>query len=240
MTHRRAPARVDWDTHAGAGVRPPHQGHPRDEAHAAELREARRRIIEAGDVARRHLARDIHDGAQQQLVAAVISLQVAQRKWQTDRDRSKQLLDSALAQAEAGLESLRELVAGIHPPILTHLGLTAAIEALAAKLPIPVRLDLIDRRLAPEVETSVYYFVSEGLTNTIKHAHASSAGVRVAVADHHLEVEVSDDGVGGVTMAATGSGLIGLADRIGALGGELGVTSAAGGGTMLHARIPLD
>jgi signal transduction histidine kinase len=208
--------------------------------YSAELRDSRRRIVEAGDVARRHLARDIHDGAQQHLVAAVISLQTAQRKWSTEPERSKQLLDDSLVQAEAGLDALRELVAGIYPPILTHLGLAAAIEALAAKLPIPVGLDLTDQRLPPRIEMSVYYFVSEGLTNIIKHAHASSAAVRVVVVGRRLEVEVHDDGVGGASMVTDGSGLLGLADRIGVLGGELGVTSAPGGGTMLRAGVPLD
>jgi signal transduction histidine kinase len=204
----------------------------------AELRTSRR-ILEAADAARRRLARDIHDGAQQQLVAAVINLQLAQQKFPSDPPRAKQLLDSGLAQAEAGIGALRDMVAGIHPPILTHLGLNAAIEALATGLPVPVSLVLSEQRLPQSLEASVYFFVSEALTNVVKHAEASNATVVVASADARLVVEVSDDGIGGATLAGGGSGLMGLEDRVKALDGALTISSAKGAGTLLRAVIPL-
>ncbi|MCW3065916.1 MAG: domain S-box protein [Solirubrobacterales bacterium] len=212
---------------------------PDADRHAEELRTAQRRLIEAGDTARRQLARDLHDGAQQQLVASVISLQMAQRKWSADMPRAKELVDKALAQAESGLATLRDLVAGIHPPVLTHLGLRPAIETLAARYPIPVRLDLLDERLPPPIEASVYYFVSEGLTNTIKYANASEAAVRIAIEGGLLVVEVRDDGVGAADATRGGGGLMGLADRVSALGGDFGIASEAGAGTSLRAEIPL-
>jgi signal transduction histidine kinase len=206
---------------------------------ATEEQRARRRIIEAGDTARRHLARDLHDGAQQQLVMAVMNLQLAQRKLESDQPESRTLLDTALEQAEAGLNTLRQLVAGIHPAILTHLGLGAAVKALAGRAPLPVRLDLLDQRLEPAVEASVYFFVSEALTNVIKHARASQAAVLISADHGKLVVEVADDGTGGADIAADGVGLPGLADRIGALGGKLTIASPAGQGTTLRAEIPL-
>jgi signal transduction histidine kinase len=207
--------------------------------HAAELRSAQRRLIEAGDAARQRLSRDIHDGPQQQFVAAIIGLQLAQRKWESDPERARQHLDSARTQAESGLSALRDLVVGIHPPVLTHLGLAPAVQAVVAQLPIPVDLDVTDTRLPPPIETTVYYFISEALTNTIKHADASAASIRVAVEDGHVFVDVHDDGIGGATVSGVGTGLLGLADRIGGLDGAFGVTSLPGAGTTLHAEIPV-
>jgi signal transduction histidine kinase len=200
---------------------------------------AARRILETGDLARRRLARDLHDGAQQQLIAAVTNLQLAQQKWDSDPARSRAHLDAGVEQVELGRTTLRELVAGIHPPILTHLGLVAAVEALIASLPVPVSLDLTDQRFARSLEASVYFFVSEALTNMVKHARATRASVRVAVADGGLIVEVIDDGVGGANVIDGGTGLMGLVDRIAALDGELTVTSPAHVGTTLLAEIPL-
>jgi signal transduction histidine kinase len=216
---------------------------PRDEEfadrHAAELREARRRIIDAGDAARGRLGRDLHDGAQQQLITAVINLQRAQRLWSSDPDRAKELLDAGLERAESGLQALRELAAGIHPPILTHLGLSAAVEALAARMPFPVSLELPVNRLPPALEASVYFFVSEALTNVVKHAQASNAGVRIVVEEGRLLVDASDDGVGGAGPMAGGSGLWGMADRVEALNGEFSIASSAADGTTLSADIPM-
>ena len=203
-----------------------------------ELRAVRRRLIEAGDAQRRRLAADLHDGAQQQLTSCVISLQMAQEKVSSDPTKVRQFLESGLEQAKSALDALRDLVAHIHPPILTHLGLRAAVQALAARLPIPVRLDLTDERLPPHVEASLYFFVAEALTNVVKHAQASSAAIRIALDDDYLTVEASDDGIGGAKPATAGSGLTGLADRVAALDGELSITSAPGAGTILRASIP--
>jgi PAS domain S-box-containing protein len=198
----------------------------------------RRRIIEAGDAARRRLARDLHDGTQQQLVTAVLNLQLARQKFPRDPDAAEELLATGLERAEAGLRALRELVAGIHPAILTHLGLGPALDALATRLPLPVSLDLTTERFPPPVEASVYFFVSEALTNVIKHAQATDAGVVTARDLDTLVVEVRDDGIGGADVAR-GGGLAGLADRVAALDGVLGVTSDPGVGTTLRAVIPV-
>jgi signal transduction histidine kinase len=202
--------------------------------------DARRRVIEAADGARRALARDLHDGAQQQFVTALMSLRLAQRKWDSDPVRAKELLDAALESADAALCTLRDLVAGIHPPILAHLGLAAAVEASAARVPIPVSIDVTPERLSDPIEASVYFFVVEALTNVMKHAGASRAGVRIAIDADQLSVEVSDDGVGGAAPRGDSTGLEGLADRVGALDGVLDVASPAGGGTTLVAQIPLN
>jgi PAS domain S-box-containing protein len=209
------------------------------EARAAEARAAQRRTIEAADAARRQVTRDLHDGAQQQFVNVVINLQLSRQKWDSDPDRARELLDSAAEQAKAGIDELRELAAGIHPAILTNRGLGAAVEALAARLPIPVSpLELRVERLPAAIEASVYFFVSEALTNIVKHARAESASLRLSTEPGALTVEVVDDGVGGADLAG-GSGLPGLADRIAALDGELTVRSDPGEGTTLRARLPL-
>jgi signal transduction histidine kinase len=207
--------------------------------HTAELRETRRRIFDAGDTARRQLGRDLHDGAQQQLITAVIDLQRAQRLWSTDPDRAKELLDGGLERAESGLQALRALAWGIHPPILTHRGLGAAVESLAGRMPMPVTLELTTERLPASLEASVYFFVSETLSNVVKHAKASNVAVRIVVEDGRLVVDASDDGVGGAAATAEGSGLWGLADRVEALGGDFDLTSSAQAGTSVHADIPM-
>jgi signal transduction histidine kinase len=202
-------------------------------------REVRRRILDAGDSARRRLARDLHDGAQQKFVTAMINLQLAQGKFDTDPQRARRYLDDAVLQAEAGLAELRDFVTGIHPPILTHLGLRAALDSLVDALPIPVAMDVTETRFAHILEDSVYYFVSEALTNVVKHAHASRATVRVAAGDTLLCAEVSDDGLGGATLTSGGTGLMGLLDRVEALDGELTISSPPTSGTTLRALIPL-
>jgi PAS domain S-box-containing protein len=210
------------------------------EARAAELRAASRRIIEAADHARAQLTRDLHDGAQQQFVSAVLTLQMAERKAASDPEAAGRLRQAAIEQARQGIADLRDLAAGIHPGILTDRGLVAAIEALASGLPLPVSVEHdLPRRLPGPVEASVYFFVSEALTNVGKHAHASEARVTIRCADDRLLVEVADDGVGGATTGRGGTGLCGLDDRIAALDGELTVTSPLGRGTTLRAEIPL-
>jgi PAS domain S-box-containing protein len=206
----------------------------------SELVAARRRVIEAADAARARVTRDMHDGAQQKFVNSLINLQLAQDKWSSDPARARELLDIGAEEADTGIELLRELAAGLHPTILNDMGLEAALESLAARAPIPVELDAARVTLPPPLETSVYFFCSEALTNVIKHSGATSSSVRVAVADGWLSIEVRDDGMGGAEIGSGGSGLRGLSDRIGALDGAFVLSSPEGGaGTTLMARIPL-
>jgi signal transduction histidine kinase len=205
-----------------------------------ELLRTQRRVIEAADATRERLTRDIHDGAQQQFVNTLINLQIAQHKFSTEPDLSRQLLDRAAQEAIAGLDGLRELASGLHPAILTNRGLSAALDALAERLPLPVDLELAPGKLARALEASVYFFCSEALTNVIKHAQASTASIRIVEHANELIVEVRDDGIGGADPRAGGSGLRGLRDRIAALEGTLEIDSTrSGGGTTLTARIPV-
>jgi len=206
----------------------------------AQLVAARRRVIEATDEARAKLARDIHDGAQQQFLTALIDLQLAQQKRSSDPRRSRELVDLAAAQVETGVETLRELAAGVHPAVLSDMGLRAALEALAARMPLPLSVEVDDLELPAAVQASLYFFCSEALTNVVKHAKASAASVKAEAIDGQLRVEVCDDGIGGAETGSGGTGLIGLRDRIGALEGSLSVSSPPRGtGTTLVARIPL-
>jgi PAS domain S-box-containing protein len=208
-------------------------------ARAQELRAARRRIIDAADAARARLERDLHDGAQQQLVNLALRLRIARGKLPGDPDEAARLLDDAVELAAAATTELRELAAGIHPAILTHRGLGPAVERLASRIPLSVTLlELPEGRLPPPVEASVYFFVSEALTNVVKHSGAGAATVRISAGEYSLTVEVADAGAGGADMGG-GTGLSGLADRVAALDGELTLTSASGAGTTVRAEIPL-
>ena len=204
-----------------------------------ELIASRARLVAASDTTRRRVTRDLHDGAQQRFVTTIINLQLAEQKWESAPQRAKELLGLALRDAKRGIEDLRDIVAGIHPAILTQRGLAAAIDALAARLPIPVQLDVPDRRLPAPIEASAYFFCSEALTNVVRHAHATFAWVRVDVENDRCYVEVRDDGIGGARPRSEASGLNGLFDRIGALNGTVDITSPAAGGTVLRASIPL-
>src|SRR5262245_34797188 len=205
----------------------------------SELIASRARIVTASDAARQRVTRDLHDGAQQQFVNTIIDLQLAQQKWSSAPAEARELVARALAEAQAGLGGLRELSAGIHPAILTHRGLAAALDALAARLPISVELDVTGRRLPEAIEGSIYFFCSEALTNVVKHARASSARVRVARQHDQCTIEVRDDGIGRPEPRSETSGLTGLHDRIGALKGAMQITSPASSGTTLRAWIPL-
>lgn len=206
----------------------------------AELVAAQRRVIEAADAARERVTRDIHDGAQQQFVNTLINLQLARQKWSSEPGRASDLLGVASAQAEAGIETLRELAAGIHPAILSDRGLAAALNALVVVMPIPVSLEIADLELSPSLTASVYFFCSEALTNIVKHAAASRAWVILSTHGGQLIIEVRDNGIGGARLGSGGSGLVGLKDRIAALEGTLNLSSPrAGSGTVLVARIPL-
>jgi signal transduction histidine kinase len=202
-----------------------------------QLAASRERILRAGYEERRRLGRDLHDGAQQQLVGVVIALQIAQRRWSRDPLRARRAVDEALDHAQAAVRDLRELAAGIHPSVLTDRGLVAAVESLATRSPVPVELRAtVPERLPMPVETTAYFVISEALTNVVKYAHASHVAVRLDATEEQLEVEVRDDGIGGAEPAR-GSGLRGLADRVGALRGRLDVWSPLGGGTRLRVRL---
>jgi signal transduction histidine kinase len=207
-------------------------------ARVDELEESRRRGIVAGMAERRRLERDLHDGAQQRLVA--LSLQLGLARGQVDRDpgAAGRMLDAAREELRQALEELRELARGIHPAVLTDRGLDAALVSLADRSPLPVALDEVPPdRLPTAVEAAAYFVVAESLTNVAKYAHAHEAHVRVCRRNGAAVVEVRDDGVGGAD-AAGGSGLRGLADRLAALDGRLEVLSPPGGGTLVRATIP--
>jgi len=204
-----------------------------------ELMASRARLVTASDAARQRVTRDLHDGAQQRLVTTLINLQLAEQKWESAPERARELLGLAIHDTRHGIQDLREITAGIHPAILTQRGLKAAIEALAARLPVPVQSQVPERRLAAPIEASVYFFCSEALTNVVKHAQATSAQVRVELSDDHCAVEVRDDGIGGARPWSEASGLTGLRDRIGALNGAMDIISPPAGGTVLKAIIPL-
>jgi signal transduction histidine kinase len=198
--------------------------------------DSRARMVAAADEARRRLERDLHDGAQQRFVLA--SLCVARAAAQARDTPAEPLLAAASEHLRLGLAELRELAHGIHPAVLSEHGLAAALEGLAARLPLPVELRVSHDRFAPAVEGAIYFAVAEALTNVAKHAEATHSKVTVEVAGGALTVEVADDGIGGASMSA-GSGLRGLADRLEALGGTLSVDSPRGGPTGIRARVPL-
>ncbi len=204
-----------------------------------ELRASRARIVEAGDAERRRLERNLHDGAQQRLVALSLALRMAQGQVRTKPEAAEELLGAAGEELSAALDELRELARGIHPAVLTDRGLPAALEALAgrATTQVDVRVGLSDRLPAP-IEAAAYYVVSEALANVAKYASARSVSVSVERRNGLALVEVVDDGVGGADPAL-GSGLRGLADRVEALDGSLEVTSAPGRGTRVRAAIPV-
>ena len=204
-----------------------------------QLAASRARIVKAGYEERRRLGRDLHDGAQQELVGAVISLNLARRRWGKAPDEARELVEEALDHMRSGIRDLRELAAGIHPSILTDRGLSAALEGLATRSAMPVEIgEVPPGRLPTPVETSAYFVVAEALTNAAKHARCSHAHVVVRVENGSATVEVHDDGVGGADPSA-GSGLRGMADRVSALGGRLEIDSPAGEGTTVRARIAL-
>jgi PAS domain S-box-containing protein len=210
------------------------------EIRAAESRAAQRRLVENSAAVRRQVVRDLHDGAQQRLITMLISLQLAREEVELDPAGTRRLLDDAVGQAQAAINELRELAAGLHPPVLVYRGLIAAVEELAARaaLPVVVRGSL-SGRLAEAVETNAYFFVAEALTNTAKHADATHAEVRVATDALTLSIEVRDDGIGGAVVNGSGSGLAGLVDRVGALGGRMDISSPPGRGTTVRAEIPV-
>jgi signal transduction histidine kinase len=204
-----------------------------------ELAASRLRIVEASDAERRRLERNLHDGAQQRLVALSLALRLAQAKVQQAPDEAEELLTGAAQELGEALTELRELARGIHPAVLTDRGLGPALEALAARAPLPVALEVrVQERLPEQVEAAAYYVVSEALANIVKHADAESAVVRAERVDGRAVIEVEDDGVGGAD-AGRGSGLGGLRDRVETLNGTLEVSSPSGRGTLVRAALPV-
>ena len=205
----------------------------------AELKASRARIITAADETRRRIERDLHDGTQQQLVSLLLELRSAEAAVPSEMEE----LRAHQARMERGLDSvlteLQEISRGIHPAILTEAGLGPALKTLAGRSALPVELELLyTRRWPVHVEVAAYYVVSEALTNAAKHAHASMVRIDVAEQDAILKLAIRDDGVGGADPSQ-GTGLVGLADRIEALGGRLEIVSPAGSGTSLSIEIPV-
>jgi signal transduction histidine kinase len=204
-----------------------------------KLAASRARLVEVGDAERQRLERNLHDGAQQRLVSVALGLNMVAGKLESDPETARSLLSGAQTELARGLEELRELARGIHPVVLTERGLGPALDALAARAPLPIDVRTVpDERLSPPVEAAAYYVVAEAITNVAKYAHATGAIVSIARANGAATVTVSDDGVGGADPAG-GSGLRGLAARVEALNGRLDIDSPPGGGTRITAEIPL-
>jgi PAS domain S-box-containing protein len=203
----------------------------------SDLAASRARIVAATDEERRRVVRDLHDGAQQRLVHTVITLKLARRALHYHKDTAPALVTEALENAERAMAELRELAHGILPAVITRGGLRAGVDALASRMPLPVKNRVSVGRLPAAVEATAYFVVSEALTNVAKHARAHHAEVVARIEDGTLAVHVRDDGMGGARPE--GSGLVGLADRLAALDGRLRVESPAEGGTLVAAAIPL-
>jgi PAS domain S-box-containing protein len=205
----------------------------------AELLASRARIVTATDNARRRIERDLHDGAQQRLVSLALHLRMMREDGVQEAGELRMELDRAIIEASDALEELRELSRGIHPVILSDGGLAPALKTLARRSPVPVSLDVaIEQRLPDSVEVAAYYVVAEALTNVAKHAGASEVSVRAQTQHGELRLFIEDNGIGGA-QCGTGSGLIGLFDRVEALGGNLRIVSPGGMGTSLEATFPI-
>ena len=206
----------------------------------ADLAASRARIVATADETRRRIERDLHDGAQQRLVSLVLELRTAQAAVPTELGELEDELSRVAEGLVSVMDELREMARGIHPAILAEGGLGPALKTLARRSPIPVELDVsAEGRLPEQVEVAAYYVVSETLTNAAKHAHATVVHVGVEAVGGVVRVSVRDDGDGGAD-AARGSGLVGLKDRVEALGGAITVESPPGAGTSVHVELPLD
>jgi signal transduction histidine kinase len=205
-----------------------------------DLRESRRRLVAAQDLERRKLERNIHDGAQQQLVALTVKLRLARQVLSKDPTRVDGMLDELAGDTQRALEDLRDLARGIYPPLLADQGLAAALEAQARRSPVPVTVEADGvGRYAPEVEAAVYFSCLEALQNVAKYAEASAATVQLSESPGRLEFRIHDDGVGFDAAATSyGTGLQGIADRLAAFGGALAVASTPGSGTAITGSLP--
>jgi signal transduction histidine kinase len=207
-------------------------------AQLGKVQESRVRLVDAADEERRRIERDLHDGAQQRLVALALQLRSAQRQLGAARDPDiDRLLAATVVELQEAVEELRELARGVHPAILTEEGLAAALETLTSRTPLPVSLDVSEERLPAQVEATAYFVACEGLANIVKHARATNATIRAWRRNGMFVIEVEDDGLGGAD-ADNGSGLRGLADRVEALGGRFVVESPERGGTRIAGEIP--
>jgi signal transduction histidine kinase len=203
-----------------------------------QLNASRARILEAGMTERRRLERNLHDGAQQRLVALAVQLRVLERKLEHP-DAARELLRGAAVELEQALAELRELARGLHPAVLADRGLAPALDMLTARAPLPVLVEGVpEARLDAALEAAVYFVVAESLTNAVKHAVATEVHVQMALTAGAVVVEIADDGRGGADPTG-GSGLRGLADRVEALGGRLAVESGSGRGTLVRAELPI-
>jgi len=202
-----------------------------------QLTASRARMLTAGDEARRRVVRDLHDGAQARLVQAIVTLRLAQEAVREKDRKAESLVSESLELAERGNAELRELAHGILPTVLTHGGLHAAIGSVVAQLDLPVEFEVPGERFPAEIEASAYFIAAEALTNVVKHANADRAEVRAFVQDGMLRIEVRDDGIGGADPG--GNGLVGMDDRVTALGGRLRIESQVGAGTLVAATLPL-
>jgi signal transduction histidine kinase len=206
-----------------------------------ELRESRRRIVAAVDEGRRRLERNIHDGAQQQLVALAVKIRLADAMVERDPAKARELLGQLQTETTDTLEDLRDLARGIYPPLLADEGLAAALEAQARRSPVPVHVspDSIGR-YSEEVEATIYFCCLEALQNVAKYASASAVEIELRQRDGLVAFEVRDDGVGFDTASAhRGTGLQGMADRVEAIGGTLQIRSTPGAGTSVSGRVPV-
>jgi signal transduction histidine kinase len=208
-------------------------------ARVIELETSRERVVDAAEAERRRIERDLHDGAQQRLVALAMELGRAKARFADDLDAARDLVDQAHVQAKEALTELRNLVRGVHPPVLTDRGLDAALSGLAALCPVPVDVHVdVPVRPKSSVEAVAYFMVAEALTNVAKHSRASHAKVVVEGRGYPgtLTVMISDDGIGGADI--TGAGLSGLADRVSGVDGRMSVESPSGGPTIIAAELP--
>jgi signal transduction histidine kinase len=202
------------------------------------LRQTQARSVDIAMADRRQIERDLHDGAQQRLLSLGMDLGMALEKFETDPDAARALVGDAHQELQRAIAELRNLARGIHPAVLTDRGLDAALSALSARSPIPVRLDVELRERPPaSVEATAYFIVAEALANAAKHARAHAIDVRVRLIGDKLQVDVADDGVGGAEERP-GGGIAGLADRASSVEGSLSITSPAGGPTIIAAELP--
>ncbi|MFF4786335.1 sensor histidine kinase [Streptomyces griseorubiginosus] len=206
----------------------------------ADLAESRAGVVDAADAERRRIERDLHDGAQQRLVALAVNLGLAKATLGDLPEEARKVLDEAHREAKEAITELNDLVRGLHPAVLEDRGLDAALSGVAARLPIPVRVAVdLPRRPSPTVEAVAYFVVSEALTNVVKHAQASRADVTVERIGETLLVVVADDGAGGADLAvAGGTGLAGLAQRVASVDGTFSCRSPAGGPTVVTVELP--
>ena len=206
----------------------------------ADLDNSGARIVAAADETRRRIERDLHDGAQQRLATLAMQLRAAAGNLNAGPEELRDVLAQAASAVTAALNEVREIARGIHPAVLSEGGLAPALRALARRSAVPVKLTVsASGRLAERIEVTAYYVVSELLTNAVKHARASVARVAVEQTDETLSLSVRDDGVGGADPAR-GSGLVGLRDRVDAIGGTFVIQSRAGAGTTVLVSLPLD